>query len=64
MDSAYSPVSMSCFLDPIKKLNIDSDVKNIYDGFTVFEITEENNIGRDTVGVMANGTKVFFTITQ
>lgn len=64
MDSAYSPVSMSCFLDPIKKLNIDSDIKNIYDGFTVFEITEENNIGRDTVGVMANGTKVFFTITQ
>lgn len=67
MDSAYSPVSMSCFLDPIKeldKLNTKTDIKNIYDGFTVFEITEENNIGRDTVGVMANGTKVFFTITQ
>ena len=61
--SAYSPISMDDFTDLLKTID-SADKKSIYDGYSVFEIQEENYIGKSVVGVMANGVKAFFTLTQ
>ena len=61
--SAYSPISMDDFTNLLKTID-SADKKSIYDGYSVFEIQEENYIGKSVVGVMANGVKAFFTLTQ
>ena len=61
--SSYSPISMDDFTNLLKTID-SADKKSIYDGYSVFEIQEENYIGKSVVGVMANGVKAFFTLTQ
>ena len=47
---------MDDFTDLLKTID-SADKKSIYDGYSVFEIQEENYIGKSVVGVMANGVK-------
>ena len=61
--SAYSPISMDSFTSLLKDIT-SNDKKSIYDGTSIFKIQEENYVGKSTVGVMANGVKAFFTLTQ
>ena len=66
MISAYSSIddAMSLFKDSLKKLYKDKDYKDLFDGFSKYQIQESNSDGKQTVGIMANGIKVFFALTQ
>lgn len=37
---------------------------NLFDGISIHALQEINSVGKQTVGVMANGIKVFFALTQ
>ncbi len=44
---------------------VKSSLKNIRDGnVSLYEIKEANQDGKGTVGIMANGLKSFFALTQ
>ena len=60
--SANSPVDMSEHKAQSNKM--DSGDRNLRDGISKFEIKENNHVGKVTVGVMANGAKVFFGLTH
>jgi len=55
---------MALFMDQIKKLE-DSGVIHSYDDIiSIMSLQLENSVGKDDVGIMANGLKVFFNMTQ
>lgn len=64
--SSYSPIdrAMALFMDQIEKLE-DSGVIHSYDDIiSIMSLQLENSVGKDDVGIMANGLKVFFNMTQ
>lgn len=62
--SAYSPVSMDDFTDTLKNIQLKDPIKSLYDGLSIFQIQLDNQVGKATVGVMANGIKAFFSLTS
>ena len=65
-NSSYSPIdrAMNLFLDEIKKLPGDKRIHSYDDGLSIHMMQFENSVGKDDVGIMANGLKVFFNMTQ
>ena len=60
---AHSPISMGVYKNIYGK--VKSSLKNIRDGnVSLYEIKEANQDGKGTVGIMANGLKSFFALTQ
>ena len=60
--SAESPIDMTDHQLPAQKM--DSGLKNLEDGTSKWKVKSDNQIGKVTVGPMANGAKVFFGLTQ
>lgn len=68
MKSSYSPIddAMALFTDVLKKMSDPTSMsRNLDDGMlTIARIQFNNSVGKDDVGVMANGLKAFFALTQ
>lgn len=66
MMSAYSPIDdvMSLFTDELKKHDFEARLQNLDNPLSTFRIQYENAVGKQDVGIMANGLKVFFCATQ
>lgn len=66
MISGYSPIDdvMDMFKDELKKLEFSQQLRNLDDVISTFRIQYENAVGKKDVGIMANGLKVFFAMTQ
>ena len=65
VQSAHSPIDAAT--SALKRLLKDLEAGNMgdeYDGFSIFQLQEDNQTGKKTVGVMANALKAFLTITQ
>lgn len=60
--SAESPIDMTAHQTPARKM--DSALKSLEDGVSKWMIKRDNQVGKITVGPMANGAKVFFGLTQ
>ena len=63
---AYSPIdkAMKLFTDKLKELNTGEQYLNPWDGYSKFMVQKSNSDGKRTVGIMANGIKVFFALSQ
>lgn len=63
--SAYKSIDVAtdAFSNPISKLSEDH-VTNIDDGHSIYEGTESGAVGKDDVGIAANGTKAQFSLLQ
>ena len=60
---AHTPVSTGKYQQIYN--SVDSKLKNPNDGnISLFEIKDSNQDGKGTVGIMANGLKTFFALTQ
>lgn len=63
---SYSSIdgAMKLFKDALDKVFIEQQQMNLFDGISIHALQEINSVGKQTVGVMANGIKVFFALTQ
>lgn len=68
MLSGYSPIdkAMALFTDAIAKKSKEFKIplRNLDDGISTFRIQYENAVGKQDVGIMANGLKIFFAMSQ
>lgn len=68
MKSSYSPIddAMDLFKRVLKKLDDPTSLsRNLDDGMlTIARVQFNNSVGKDDVGIMANGLKAFFALTQ
>lgn len=55
-------VATKAFSDPIDRINWNQRNGNIDDGHTISQTTASGAVGKDGVGIGANGTKVYFTL--
>lgn len=65
--ASYSPidVAMELFKDELKKVeDANAQSRNLDDGISVYEMQYNNSVGKQDVGIMANGLKAFFALTQ
>jgi hypothetical protein len=67
MKASYSPIDvvMEKFKQELKKIE-DEDAlsRNLDDGVSIARMQYNNSVGKKDVGVMANGLKAFFALTQ
>lgn len=68
MKASYSPIDvvMSRFQDELKKItDLTAAERNLDDGgLSIARMQYNNSVGKKDVGVMANGLKAFFALTQ
>ena len=55
---------MKLFKDALDKVFVEQQHMNLFDGISIHALQEINSVGKQTVGVMANGIKVLFALTQ
>ena len=67
---ANSPVDVQSWHDAIKAvlnkkgLEPDSDILSPYDMFSMYKQQYDASVGKDDVGIAANGLKVFFALSS
>lgn len=65
--ASYSPIDvvMKRFQNELNKIEDESSLsRNLDDGISVARMQYNNSVGKQDVGVMANGLKAFFALTQ
>jgi len=66
MLSGYSPIdrAMALFTDELANHTFSAQLRNLDDTVSIMRIQYENAVGKQDVGIMANGLKAYFAMTQ
>lgn len=66
MVSGYSPIdrAMALFTDELANHTFANQLRNLDDTVSIMRIQYENAVGKQDVGIMANGLKAYFAMTQ